>query len=111
MTEKMKNFLKKLDEVNGNISKACKAVGIDRKTFYNWKKTDDDFRDKAEEIIDKILDDIEDVVYTKALEGDLKAAFFVLKTKGKKRGWSEKDEADNTTPFDLPYGQSIFDNL
>ena len=106
----MKKFLKKLDEVNGNISKACKALGIDRKTYYNWKNSNDDFRDRAEEVIDKILDDIEDVVYTKALEGDLKAAFFVLKTKGKKRGWSEKDKIDSS-PFNLPYGQMYFDNL
>lgn len=33
-------------EANGRVGKACKAAGISRETFYNWKRTDANFAQK-----------------------------------------------------------------
>jgi len=36
-------------EANGHVGKACKAAGISRVTFYEWKRTDPDFLQKLTE--------------------------------------------------------------
>lgn len=41
-------FLKELEK-SGNIGVASARAGIDRSTFYRWKKTDEEFRKKSEE--------------------------------------------------------------
>jgi len=41
-------FLKELEK-SGNIGVASARAGINRSTFYRWKKTDEEFRKKAEE--------------------------------------------------------------
>ena len=48
--EKKEHISKLLQEDKGDVSivKACEAVGISQQTFYNWKDTDSEFREKVE---------------------------------------------------------------
>lgn len=45
---KKRKFLEALftDEASGNLSQACKRIGISRKSIYNWRHEDAEF-DKA----------------------------------------------------------------
>jgi transposase-like protein len=44
-------------EANGHVVRACKAAGVNRDTFYEWKRTDPNFAQKlmeAEEEVEEI---------------------------------------------------------
>ena len=83
-----------------NVTQTCIALGINRTTFYNWRKKspklDDLLRNEEESVIDyaesKLVEHIQD--------GDTTCLIFFLKTKGKARGYVEKIEQDVTVnPF------------
>ena len=83
--ENKEMLLTALKDSMGNISVACKVVGIARKTFYNWKEEDDEFRKKAEEVIleqKKEMDDYaEGKLFEHIKEGNIASLIFYLKTR------------------------------
>ena len=83
-----------------NVSKACKAVGIDRSTYYRWLENDADFAQAVQEAREERLDFIESKLMEIIAEGDTQAIIFALKTLGKHRGYQERQEAPpvNTLP-------------
>ena len=97
MDAKKKIVIETLKETFGNVSKACDAVGISRTTFYNWCKDDNDFKEQAENIDEYVVDFVEHELKRQIKEGSTAATIFYLKTKGKHRGYVEKQEVDHTT--------------
>lgn len=94
-TEKRKKvFLEYYEKNAGNISQTCKKVQISRQCFYDWKKDDKEFRAAAEDIEESLLDFTESKAMQKISEGDTTMIIFMLKTKGKKRGYVEKQEME-----------------
>lgn len=87
-------FLKAYKASFGNVSVACQAVGIGRTKFYHWMKKDSEFKDRVAEIEpeDDFLDFVENSLHKKIRDGDTTAIIFTLKTKGKKRGYVERQE-------------------
>ncbi len=77
-------------------------IGIDRKTYYNWIKTDILFKSQIDDILEDKIDFVESKLIEKIKENDLRAIIFYLKTKAKHRGYSEKYEIENndTKKFD-----------
>ena len=70
-------------------------IGITRGTYYLWEK-DEAFQQKLaavkpEEIL---LDFTENALIKRIEKGDTTAIIFTLKTKGKNRGYIEKQELD-----------------
>ena len=93
-------FLATMDKTFGNVSAACKAVGISRTMYYNWKKTDEKFKGEAESdrFEENYLDAIEAKLAKVALiDENPTVLIFLAKTKGKKRGYIEKQEIDHTS--------------
>lgn len=92
-----KGFIEAYAQTFGNITNSCKAVGICRQTFYNWKLNDPDFVAElnAIEPEEQLMDLVEDKLVKKINEGDITALIFVAKTKGKKRGYIERTEVAN----------------
>jgi len=78
------------------VTTACKEVGIDRSTHYEWLKTDSDYKAKVEALDDVVLDFAESKLHQSINNGSDTATIFFLKTKGKKRGYIEKQEITNT---------------
>jgi hypothetical protein len=78
----------------GNVTKSCEALHISRTTFYQWLKDDVDFKAEIENTSpdDLIVDFAEDALIGRIRAGDTTAIIFTLKTKGKKRGYVEKQE-------------------
>ena len=93
MTRKMKDFLEAYDRSLGNVSTACRAVGITRRTFYNWKNGNEGFRQSVEELDAYNLDFAETMLMKHIREGDTTSLIFYLKTKGRERGYVERVEA------------------
>jgi len=94
MDIKKKAFIKAYAESFGNISISAKSAGIDRRTYTNWLKSDEEFKAAIEAIEpdDLIVDFAENALMKKISKGDTTAIIFTLKTKGKKRGYVERQE-------------------
>ena len=99
-SRKKKPFLKALREGRGIITYACEKIGINRMTYYNWIKNDEEFAKQVEEINESTIDAVESKLLSAINEENITAIIFYLKTKGKKRGYVERTEHDvNTNPF------------
>ena len=74
----------------GNVTKACKAVGITRRAYEQLLRDDADFQQQVAEIEDEIMDNVEGCLMEQIAQGNRTATMFYLRTKGRRRGWSEK---------------------
>ena len=77
-----------------NITATCTALGISRKTFYEWKDKKKKLAEGLEAAEESILDYAESKLVEHIQNDDVQALIFFLRTKGKKRGYVEKTESD-----------------
>jgi hypothetical protein len=92
-TEKRKKlFLEALDKSLANISKACHLSGVARATVYKWINDDPDFSKAISDMNEVVLDFVEAQLFKQIQEGNATAIIFFLKTRGKKRGYVERQE-------------------
>lgn len=82
----------------GIVSTACREVGISRQTHYRWLDEDKEYKEAVEDISEMAIDVAESNLHKLIKGGDTTAIIFYLKTKGKKRGFVEKNELDLRTP-------------
>ena len=94
---KKKAIIEALIKSLGVVSTACKIVGVGRTTFYDWLKDDKDFKKEVEDIQNVALDFAESELFKQIQNGNTSATIFYLKTKGKKRGYYEKQQLDVPT--------------
>jgi len=103
-------ILEALEMHNGIVSSACASIGLARSTYYNWLNEDSVFKAAVEEIQDVAIDFVESKLMEKIrgvsvmgkdsvydLPPSDTAIIFFLKTKGRKRGYVERQEIDHTT--------------
>jgi predicted DNA-binding transcriptional regulator AlpA len=90
--QKRSTFLDVFRAKIGNISESCKAMGINRSTFYEWMDIDPNFRRGVEEIQEGLIDFSESKLMQAVDRGNITAIMFHLKTKGKTRGYIERTE-------------------
>lgn len=91
---KKEAMLQALDKSLGIVSTAAKMVGIDRSTHYAWMKSDEDYKKAVDSIQDGVLDFAESHLYKLVKEGNPAATIFLLKTRGKTRGYIERQEIE-----------------
>jgi hypothetical protein len=89
-------MLEALEKSLGVVTSACKAVGIARQTHYEWYKEDEDYRSSVDSISDIAIDFAETQLHSQIKKGSTAATIFYLKTKGKGRGYVERQEVHNT---------------
>ncbi len=109
-TDTNKNaMIQALSKCLGNVSQACEVVGMARTTHYEWMQKDEDYRAAVESLEDMTLDYVESKLM-ELIDGPEKdimteagpmrvkdsptpsAVIFYLKTRGKKRGYVERQE-------------------
>jgi len=78
----------------GNITISCESAGISRSTYNLWTKSDTEFAKRLAEIEPEeiMLDFGEHKLMERIAKGDTLATMFLLKTKGKRRGYIERQE-------------------
>jgi len=91
MAKDRDKFLEVYASKMGNVSKACKAANISRQTFYDWMK-DKQFAGKVDEVKEGLLDFAEHQLLSNIRDGKTAEILFYLKTKGKGRGYIERQE-------------------
>ena len=87
-----KAIIEALEKSLGVVTTACRTVGIGRTQFYQWLKDDEDFANEVNDIQNIALDYAESQLHKQIGEGSTAATIFYLKTKGKKRGYVERQE-------------------
>tara|TARA_B100000963_G_scaffold15175_2_gene11631 strand:- start:760 stop:1107 length:348 start_codon:yes stop_codon:yes gene_type:complete len=85
-------MLEALEQSLGVVTTACKVVGIERKTHYNWLDQDEDYKAAVKSIENVAIDFAESQLHKQIKKGSTQATIFYLKTKGKKRGYVERQE-------------------
>jgi len=78
----------------GVVSSACEALGISRTTYYKYYKADERFKEQVDSIGDEAIDFVESRLFELIRKGNVAATIFFLKTKGKKRGYVERQEIE-----------------
>lgn len=97
ITKEQCAFLAVLEKNLGNLSHAQRSVGVkSRQTIYNWKESNIYFAAAFDEIREQSIDEIESKLKENALNGNVIAQMFYLKTIGKSRGYIERVEQEQT---------------
>jgi len=109
-TLKKNAMLKALESTLGVVTSACEVVGIDRRTHYRWMNEDEAYRNAVESLTDLAVDFAESQLFelikgahreVSTPDGEViriqdapntSATIFYLKTRGKKRGYVERNE-------------------
>ena len=90
-------FLEAYERNFGNVSMACREVGIHRRTFYRWLGSPTEVNVRFRRALEKLhpkehhLDMLEAAHTELVKKLDTSAVIFGLKTKAKTRGWSERE--------------------
>lgn len=104
---KKSQLIDELTKSLGIVSTACKKVGCCRQTFYDYYATDEDFKKQVDDIENITLDFVESKLLSLINENNPTAILFYLKTKGKARGYIERQEIDHTNKGDKFESQII----
>lgn len=105
LKEKKKLFLECFEKRLGIVSRSCEDAGISRQTYYRWMEQDKKFNERVTDILEKQIDFVENQLISNIQDGDTTAIIFYLKTKGKKRGYIERQEITGKD------GEHILSNL
>ena len=84
-----KALLKGLEKSLVVVTTACKQVGIGRTIFYEWYKKDNEFKKQVDDLSNVAKDFVESQLFKQIQDGIPTSTIFYLKTKGRKRGFSE----------------------
>jgi hypothetical protein len=107
MDNEKKKMLAALERSLGVVTSACKAVGISRQTHYNWLNDDPEYKAEVESIEDIAIDFAESQLHKQIQDGEVSSTIFFLKTKGKKRGYVERQEVTQVEPIKVVISDSI----
>lgn len=85
-----KAMLQALEKTMGVVSDASRLAKIDRKTHYNWLKSDKNYAEYVQDLENRMVDFAESALLKLIEQGNTTSIIFFLKCKGKKRGYSQK---------------------
>jgi len=102
-----KALLQALEKNLGIVTTACKSVGLNRASFYRWYDLDKNFKANVDELSNVALDFVESQLFLNIKDRDTASIIFYLKTKGKQRGYVERQEITGGDGKDLYAGVII----
>jgi len=105
-----KKLVKALEKSLGVVTTACKNVDVARSTFYDWYNDDEAFRKEVDSIGDIAIDFAERQLHKQIQGGNPTSTIFYLKTKGKKRGYVERQEITGAEGSPTAFKIEIIDN-
>ena len=90
-------MLEALEVSLGIVTEACEKTGLSRTQHYKWYKDDAEYRKAVDSIDNKFIDFAETHLKEQIKNGSTQATTFFLRTRGRKRGYNEKQEVDLTS--------------
>ena len=106
-----KKLVESLEKSLGVVTTACKQTGVNRSTFYDWYNKDEEFKKAVDSIGDIALDFAESQLHKQIKDGNSTATIFFLKTKGKKRGYIERQEITGVSGEPTAFEVTIIDKI
>lgn len=94
--EKLNEIVEVYEKKAGHISATCSACNIGRRTFYRYLENDSKFKEKIEEINEALVDLAESKLLQLINDGDRESILFMLRTKGKDRGYGSSQDVKLT---------------
>jgi len=98
--EKKEQFLELYRDLHCNVSETCRAMGMSRRTFYNWRNASKRFESAVADVEEELIDFAESKLRSRIDKEDTIAIIFFLKTKGKRRGYMEKQQVEHSGNID-----------
>ncbi|MBR1785290.1 MAG: hypothetical protein IJ760_07655 [Bacteroidales bacterium] len=83
------------------MSATAIALGCSRTTLYEWRQNDPKLDAMMKEVEESLIDFTESKLMEQIKDANLTAIIFHLKTKGKKRGYTEGEEVELKQTNDL----------
>ena len=93
-TMEKKSFPELFKLNRGNAGKTCDALGLCRRTFYDWMKKDPEFKETILDIREMTIDTVEEALIDQVEKGNIAAIIFFLKCRAKDRGYVERSEVN-----------------
>ena len=106
-TAKKRNFLDAMVRTLGVVSKAATMCRTSKFCHYDWMKKDPAYKEAVESINNTCIDFAETKLFEKIDAGDTYSIIFYLKTKGKQRGYVEKDDIRSATQNNIVVNVAI----
>ncbi|MEN7982111.1 MAG: phBC6A51 family helix-turn-helix protein [Nanoarchaeota archaeon] len=94
LSGKKKKVMERLKQNVFAISKTFKELGISRQTHYDWLNSDEAYKKSFSEIQEELKDIAESQLFKLIKKGNFQAIKFFLSTKGKDRGYGDKEEIE-----------------
>tara|TARA_R110001632_G_scaffold41333_3_gene103792 strand:+ start:1711 stop:2061 length:351 start_codon:yes stop_codon:yes gene_type:complete len=105
-----KAIIEALEKHLGIVTTACRIVGVGRTTYYGWLNDDEEFAKQVEDIQNVALDFAESQLHKQIGDGNTSATIFYLKTKGKGRGFVERQEITGANGMPTNFQIEIIEN-
>lgn len=93
-------LLEAMELALGVVTRGCEIAGCSRVTHYNFMECDPDYKARFLALDEVALDFGETELHRQIRTGEVASTIFFLKTKGKKRGYIEKMEIDQSVKRD-----------
>lgn len=91
-SQKEKNkelLLKALQKNQGLVATSCQEVGVSKEFYYSHYNKDPKFKEQVDLINERVIDFAESKLYEKIKEGSEKSIHFILRYRGRKRGYTD----------------------
>jgi hypothetical protein len=103
-----RTMIEALEKSLGVVTSACKIADVARSTHYQWLIDDQEYKMAVDSVQDIALDFAESQLHKQIKEGEVSSTIFYLKTKGKRRGYVERQEIDtNIAPINITISDKI----
>ena len=101
--QRKKAMLEALELSLGIVSTASKKANVGRTQHYEWLKEDPAYKAAVEAIQESVIDFAESHLHALIKDKNPAATIFFLKTKGKNRGYVERQEIEVNEPRPLTW--------
>lgn len=91
----VENLKPEIVKKRGNLASVARSFGVTRQAVHDYVKNND-LQEFVDEEREKKLDEAEDILWGKVQEGATPELLFFLKTQGRKRGYIERQEIEQT---------------
>lgn len=96
MALKVSEIEEAIYQTRGNLSAVARGFAVSRQAIQKRVNNSERLQKALEDARENMLDAAENVLYEKALQGETAELIFFLKTQGKRRGYTEKQEVEHS---------------